>query len=164
MQHLVAKTFQHEDVIEDHWMNTVDDYDICIRDYCRMTLYLEKRALKMKIPLKIVQQDTKDLLDPLFNRDKIGDRPIMNAKINKEENSYINHKLRHAIKLTKDWIKRPFKLDPIPQTIVFHAQSFPAKGQGSKVTVPTFTTRSPMRLDTIHQLDRKVGYYRAQMG
>lgn len=52
-------------------MNAVDDYEICIRDYCRMTLYFVGSALKMKVPLNIVQQDTKYVLDPLYNRDKI---------------------------------------------------------------------------------------------
>ena len=54
-------------------MNAVDDYDIHIRDYCRMTLYLERSSLKINIPLKVVQQDTEDFLYPLYNRDKICD-------------------------------------------------------------------------------------------
>ena len=82
-------------------MNTIDDYDVHIRDYCRMNLYLKESALKIKIPLKIVQQDTKDLLDPLFNRDKIGDMPIMNVEIDREENLNINHRARRVIKLKK---------------------------------------------------------------
>ena len=67
-------------------MNVVDDYEIRIKDYCRMTLYLAGSALKIKVPLKIVQQDTEDVLDPLYNRDKIFDWPIMNAETDKEEN------------------------------------------------------------------------------
>jgi hypothetical protein len=102
VQHLACKTFQHADAIEDHWMNTVDDYNIRIRDYCRMTLYLAKISLKVKVPLKIVQKDMEDLPDPLFNKDKIGDRPIMNVEVDKEENANINHRERHVIKLTKD--------------------------------------------------------------
>ena len=102
VQRLVGKTFQYEDAIKDHWMNATDYYDVCIRDYCRMTLYLEESALKINISLKIIQKDTKDLINPLFNRDKIGDRPIMNAKINKEEKSNINHRARLVIKFTKD--------------------------------------------------------------
>ena len=83
-------------------MNTIDNYDVCNQDYYKMTLYLAGSALKTKIPLKAVQEDIEDLLNPLFNRDKIGDRPIMNVRIDKEENSYINHMMRHVIKLTKD--------------------------------------------------------------
>ena len=71
-------------------MNAVDDYEIQIRDYCRMTLYLARNALKIKVPLKVVQQDTLDVLDPLYNQDKICHRPIMNAKIDREENIDIN--------------------------------------------------------------------------
>ena len=59
------------------------------------------------------------LLDPLFNRDKIGNRPIMNVEVDKEEKLDINHRERYIIKFTKDWIKKPLKLDPIPQVVVF---------------------------------------------
>lgn len=103
-----------------------------------MTLYLEGSALKIKVPLKIMHQDTEEVLDPLYNRDKINNQPIMNAEINREEKLDINHRARHVIRLTKDWIKRPSKLDLIPQTIVFQATSYPVKGRGEKVIVPTF--------------------------
>ena len=69
-----------------------------------------------------------DVLDPLFNRDKISDPPIMNAEIDKEENSNINHRAKFFIKLIKDWIKRPFKLDLIPQVVVFHTKMHPTRG------------------------------------
>ena len=129
-----------------------------------MTLYLVGSALNIKVPLKIVQQDIEEVLDPLYNRDKIFDQPIMNAQIDKQGSLDINHRVRHVIKLTKDWIKRPFKLDPIPQVVVFHTTAHPTRGQGDKVTMPTFTTPSLVRLETMHQLDRKVGYYRAKQG
>lgn len=93
-----------------------------------MTLYLETTTLEIKVPLKIIQQDIGDVLDPLFNREKIGDRPIMNAEMDNEENSDLNHQDIHVIKLTKDWIKQPFKLDPISQAIVFHTQADPTRG------------------------------------
>ena len=50
-------------------MNVTNDYDIRIRDYCRINLYLVEKALKIKIPLKILKQDFEESLDPLFNRD-----------------------------------------------------------------------------------------------
>ena len=59
----------------------------------------------------------------MFNKDKIGDLPIMNVEVDKEENSDINHRARHVIKLTNDWIKRPLKLKQIPETVIFHAQA-----------------------------------------
>ena len=71
MESLAGKEFHHEDVVEDHWMNATNDYDVCIRDYCRMTLYLVEKALKIKIPLKIVQQDTDDLLNLFFNKKRL---------------------------------------------------------------------------------------------
>ena len=46
---LAGKDFYHEDAIEDHWMNATDDYDVRIRDYCRMTLYLAEKALHLTI-------------------------------------------------------------------------------------------------------------------
>lgn len=95
-------------------MNVVDHYNIHISDYYRMTLYLEERALHMKISLKILKQGMEEFLDKLFNRDKIGNKPIMNVEVDKEEIVEINHRERYIVKLTKDWIKRPFKLDPIP--------------------------------------------------
>ena len=102
VQHLAGKQFMHEDALEDHWMNTVDEYDIHIRYHCRMTLHLEISTLEIKVPLKIAQEDTEDPLDPLYNRDTIFDQPIMNVEIDKEENLDINHRARHVIKLTKD--------------------------------------------------------------
>ena len=65
VQHQAGKYFVDEDALEDHWMNAIDDYDIWIRDYCRMTLYLVEKALKKKISLKVVQKDIEDFLDPL---------------------------------------------------------------------------------------------------
>lgn len=96
--------------------------------------------MKIKVPLKVVQQDSEELLDPLFKRDKIGDRPVMNVELDKEENLDINHRAQDVINLTNEWIKRPFKLDPIPETVVFHAQARPAKGRGAKVIIPTLLT------------------------
>ena len=86
-------------------MNALDDYDIQIRDYYRMTLYLAGNALKIKVPLKVVQQDTEEVLDPLYNQDKIYDRPIMNVKIDRGENADINHKARNIIQLTKEGLR-----------------------------------------------------------
>ena len=91
MESQVGKEFHHEDAIEDHWMNATNDYDVCIRDYCRMTLYLAKKALHLNIPKEIRQQDSKELLESLFNLDKIGERPIMNVEVDKEEAGDINH-------------------------------------------------------------------------
>ena len=79
-----------------------------------------------------------DLLDPLFNANKIGERPIMNDEVDKEESDDIDHRIGHIIKMMKDWIKKLFQLDPIPNIVIFHAQAHPDKGRGKKVTIPTF--------------------------
>lgn len=96
--------------------------------------------------------------------ENISGQPIMNAEIDKEENSDINHRARHDRKLTKDWIKRPFKVDPIPQVVDFQATTRPTKGGGAKVTIPTFIAQSLVRPEIVHQLDKEVGYYRAHKG
>ena len=51
-----------------------------------MTLYLVEKALKITIPLKIWKQYFDKLLDPLFNKDRIGERPIMSVEVDMEEN------------------------------------------------------------------------------
>ena len=81
-------------------MNATNDYDVHIRNYCRMTLYLAEKALNIGVPKEILQQDSAELLNPLFNIDKIGERPIMNVGVDREENDEINHWARHVIKMT----------------------------------------------------------------
>ena len=78
-------------------MNATDDYDVRIWDYCRMTLYLAEMTLHLTIPDEIRLQDSQELLDPLFNVDKVGERPILNAKVDREEGDDINHRVRHVI-------------------------------------------------------------------
>ena len=53
MKSLQGKEFHHEDAIEDHWMNAKNDYDVSIRDYYRMNLYLVEKALQLNIPEEI---------------------------------------------------------------------------------------------------------------
>ena len=84
-----------------------------------MTLYSTEKALKMKILLNIFQKDTEDVLDPLYNHYKIYDREIMNAKIDRNENLDINNRASYIIYITREWIKKPFNLDPVPQNITF---------------------------------------------
>ena len=81
-------------------MNEKNDYDVHIRDYCRMTLYLVEKELNIKILLQILQQDSGELLGLLLSIDKIREWSIMNAKVDIEENDDINHRARDVIKLT----------------------------------------------------------------
>lgn len=92
----------HEETLEDHWMNVVDDYDVRIRDYCRMTLHLVEKVLNMEISLKALEKDVTNIMDPLYNRDKIYDRPIMNDEIGCEENDDIDHRGRQAVEHTRE--------------------------------------------------------------
>lgn len=83
----------------------------------------------------------------------------MNAEVDREEGDDINHWTRHVVRIMKEWIKKPFQLDPIPDTIIFHTQARPKKGRGRKVTIPTFATQSPIKLEIVYQLDYLVGHY-----
>lgn len=98
----------HEEFLEDHQMNLIDAYDFFIRDYCRMSLYLAENVLNMKIPLKAIEKDVPWIMDPLYKRDKIYDRPIMNVEIGHEENDNIDHQDRHVVELMREWIRKPF--------------------------------------------------------
>ena len=111
-------------------MNATNDYDVFIRDYCRMTLYLVEKALNISIPKDILQQDLGELLKPLFNTDKIRERPIINTEVNREENDGINQWEGHVIKMTQDWIKKPFQLDSILETIIFVHKVTHSKEEG----------------------------------
>ena len=88
-----------------------------------MNLYLAEKALQLNILEEIRQQYLKDLVDLLFNTDKIGERPIMNVEVDREEADDINHRARHVNKMMKDWIKKPFALDPIPNKVIFHVHA-----------------------------------------
>lgn len=68
-------------LLEDHWMNSVDDYDVQIRDYCIMRVQLSEKVLNLEIPLKAWNKNAPLVLDPLYNRDKIYERPIINEEI-----------------------------------------------------------------------------------
>ena len=61
-------------------------------------------------------------------------------------------------------MKKPFKLDPILETMIFHVQSHIARGKGEKVTMPKFTSQLAVRLEMVHQLHRPAGDYRAKKG
>ena len=124
-----------------------------------MTLYLAEKALHLTIPDEVWLQDSQEVLDPLFNASKVGERTIINAKIDREEGDDIDHCTRHVIWMTKSWIKKPFLLDPVSKIVTFHAHARPERCKGRKVTVPTFTLKSPIRPEIVYQLDRPVGYY-----
>lgn len=73
-----------------------------------MTLFLVQNALKMKIPLKVVEKYIEYVLK---NWDKIYDRMIMYAKIGRDENVDINNRASSIVQLIRQWIKKSFKLD-----------------------------------------------------
>ena len=70
-----------------------------------MDLKLAEEVLQILLMLKVIDQDTLDILDPIYNIDKIYDRAIVNAEVAIRENDDIMHRERHVISLTREWIK-----------------------------------------------------------
>ena len=83
-------------------MNEIDDCDVHIRYYCRMSLHLAEKVLNMEITLKAWDKDVLKIMDPLYNKDKTYDRPIMNVEIACEENDDIDHQGIHVVELTRE--------------------------------------------------------------
>lgn len=77
-------------------------------------------------------------MDPLYNRDMIYKRPIMNVEIGQEENDDIQHWTRHVIQLSRDWIRKIFYLELVPNTPILQAPTRPKRAKGTKVTVLTY--------------------------
>lgn len=89
-------------------MNAIDDYDVRIRDYYRLSLYLGESFLKIKIPPKAIEKDAPKVMNPMYNRDKIYDRLIMNVEIGREENDGIDHQANHVVEMKRELIWKPF--------------------------------------------------------
>ena len=67
-----------------------------------MELKLVEEVLQIPLSLKIFDQDTPNILDPIYNRDKIYDRVIVNVEVATDENDDIMYMVRHVIELKKD--------------------------------------------------------------
>ena len=76
VKNLVGKDFYHEDAIEDNSMNATNYYDVCIKDYCRMSFNLAEKNLHLTIPDEIRIQDSKKLLDPYSMQIKLVRDPV----------------------------------------------------------------------------------------
>ncbi len=66
--------------------------------------------------------------------------------------------------MTREWIKKPFKIHLLPQVVPLQATICPAKGKGAKVTVPTFPTQFLVWPKIVHQHEREVEYFKANKG
>ena len=75
---------------------------------------MAEEVLQILLSLEIIDQDTPNILDLIYNRDKKFDRVVVNAKVAIDENDDIMQKAKHVIELTREWINRPFKMDPLP--------------------------------------------------
>ena len=69
--HTTKKEFVFDMAIEDHWQNFQDDYEVRDKDYYWMDLKLVEEVLQVPLSLKIIDKDTPNILDPIYNRDKI---------------------------------------------------------------------------------------------
>lgn len=56
-----------------------------------MSLHLVEKGLIMEIPLKAWDKDVPEIMDPLYNKDKTYDRPIMNVSIGCDKNDDMDH-------------------------------------------------------------------------
>ena len=66
-------------------------------DYYRMDLKIVKEVLHIPISLKALDKDFPDVIDLLYNMDKIYERAMVNAEVAKEENDDVMHQVRHII-------------------------------------------------------------------
>ena len=55
--------------------------------------------------LEVIDQDTPNILDPIYNKEEIYDTTIVNVEMPTDENDDIMHRVRHIISLTRDWIR-----------------------------------------------------------
>lgn len=62
-----------------------------------MSLHLVENVRKIKIPLKAIDKDVLEVMDPLYDREKIYDKPIMNVEIGCKENYDIDHQARDVV-------------------------------------------------------------------
>ena len=122
-----------------------------------MDLKLAEEVLQLSISLEIMNQDTPNILDLIY-KDKIFDRAIVNTKVAAKENDDIMHKARNIIVLTREWINKPFRMDPLTNAPKLHAPSRSKKGKGVKATIPTFHAHSPIQPSTVYRHARDVAY------
>lgn len=88
----------------------------------------------------------------------------MNVEIDRDENVDIDNRACHIVQLTREWIKKPFKLDPIPLLVPLQGITRPIKGKGVKITVPNFQAQAPVRLDTVHRHEWEIEYFEVDRG
>ena len=123
-----------------------------------MDLIIVEEVLQINISLNAIDKDLLDILDPLYNRDKMYESTVVNVEIAIEENDGIMHKVRHIIKLTRDWIQKPFRLDPLSNVPPLQAPTCPEKGKHKKVALPSFQEKLHVSHETVYKYLRDVAY------
>ncbi len=99
-----------------------------------MDLPLAEKVLNLHIPLKVWNKDSPNILDPTYNKDKIFELSIMNAKVNREESDDIQHRAPHVINLTRVWKHKPFHLDAVKNILTLKAPTRSKKGKGTNLS------------------------------
>ena len=61
--------------------------------------------------------------------------------------------------MTKEWVRKPFRLDPLPNVLTLKAPTQPEKGKGKKATIPTFQARSLVHFGIFDGHARDLAYF-----
>ena len=125
---------------------------------------MAEKVLNTEISFKARNKDFTEIMDPLYNRDKIYERTITNVEIGHVENANINHQGQHVVELIREWIRKPFWMDPISQALPLQDITQTNKGKGTKITKPTYPTKSLVRPEMVHRHEREVEYSKTQKG
>ena len=56
-----------------------------------MNVALTEKVLNLHIPLNVWEKDMLDILDPLYKKDKIYERDVVNVEVDRKENNDIIH-------------------------------------------------------------------------
>lgn len=61
--------------------------------------------------------------------------------------------------MTRAWVHMPYHLDPLPNVSTLQVPTRPEKGKGTKVTIPTYPEKLPVRPDIVYGHVRDVAYF-----
>ena len=61
--------------------------------------------------------------------------------------------------MTKGWVRKPFKLDPLPNSPTLQAPSWLVKLKGKKATIPSFQAQSLVHLKIFYEHARDMAYF-----
>ena len=89
IKQFIGNNFILDVTIEDLWLKYVDEYEVQIRNYCRMRLSPVDKAVNLHMLLKVWNKDSPNILESLYDRAKFLDHCIMNEEVGIEKNDDI---------------------------------------------------------------------------